>query len=116
MKRRIFFWCLLSFTAFTLSAQTSTIGKVQVQGVNVLKQAQPETVGMSSERLKRIDANMNEWLGTGKLNGAVALIVRNGKIVYHNAFGYDDLDKTRAMKPDMIFRIASQQRPLPVPQ
>ena len=76
----------------------------------VLQPASPESVGFSSERLKRIDVNMKEWLGDGRLNGAVALIARNGKIVYHKAFGYDDLEKKKPMKTDMIFRIASQTK------
>ena len=100
----------LSYVGIFATAQTSSVSKVQVQSTAVLKSAQPESVGMSSERLKRIDANMNEWMSTGKLNGAVALIIRNGKIVYHKAFGYDDLQKTQPMKADMIFRIASQTK------
>jgi len=76
----------------------------------VLLPANPESAGVSSERLKRIDHNINEWVNDGRLNGAVALIVRHGKIVYHKAFGYDDLEKTKPMKTDMIFRIASQTK------
>lgn len=75
-----------------------------------LQPATPEQVGVSSERLKRIDANMNEWMKDGRLNGAVALIVRNGKIVYHKAFGHEDLQKTKPFQADAIFRIASQTK------
>jgi len=110
MKRCFILIQLIFFTVFIVTGQTSTNNKVQVVSGAVLKSAQPESVGMSSERLKRIDANLNEWMSSGKLNGAVALIIRNGKIVYHKAFGYDDLGKTNPMKPDMIFRIASQSK------
>lgn len=110
MKRCFFLYSLIFFTVFTVTAQSSTNNKVPEISGAMLKTAQPESVGMSSERLKRIDANINEWMGTGKLNGAVALIIRNGKIVYHKAFGYDDLGKTNPMKTDMIFRIASQTK------
>jgi CubicO group peptidase (beta-lactamase class C family) len=75
-----------------------------------LQTATPESAGVSPERLKRIDNNIGEWVSDERLNGVVALIVRNGKIVYHKAFGYDDLEKTRPMKTDMIFRIASQTK------
>lgn len=78
--------------------------------VVILQPATPESAGVSSERLKRIDNNFKEWINDGRLNGAVALIVRNGKIVYYKAFGYDDLEKTKPMKTDMIFRIASQTK------
>jgi CubicO group peptidase (beta-lactamase class C family) len=110
MKRCILVYSLILFTFLSVTAQTGTDIKVQVPTASILKTATPESVGMSSERLKRIDANMSEWMATGKLNGAVALIIRNGKIVYHKAFGYDDLEKTRPMKTDMIFRIASQTK------
>ena len=108
MKRIFISYCFILFTLSTFS-QSSAVPKVQVTNTT-LKEATPESVGMSTERLKRIDANMSEWIATGKLNGAVALIVRNGKIVYDKAFGYDDLQKTRPMKADMIFRIASQSK------
>jgi CubicO group peptidase (beta-lactamase class C family) len=107
MKRILLLYCLIFFS-FAAFSQANP--KVQASGSSLLKPASPESVGMSSERLKRIDANVSDWLSSGKLNGAVALIVRNGKIVYNKAFGYDDLEKTRPMKTDMIFRIASQSK------
>jgi CubicO group peptidase (beta-lactamase class C family) len=76
----------------------------------VLQLIKPEAVGFSSERLKRIDDNITGWMNTGKLNGAVALIIRNGKIVYNKAFGYDDLEKTKLIRTDHIYRIASQTK------
>ena len=87
-----------------------TICAISQKPAVVLQAAAPESAGVSSERLKRIDSNINEWVNDGRLNGAVALIVRNGKIVYNKAFGYDDLERTRPMKTGMIFRIASQTK------
>ncbi len=75
-----------------------------------IRTAAAEAAGMSSERLKRIDSNMSGWMNSGKLNGAVALIIRNGKIVYHKAFGFDDLEKSKPLRTDHIFRIASQSK------
>lgn len=77
---------------------------------SILQTAKPEAAGFSAERLKRIDNNINEWMKDGRLNGCVALIARNGKIIYHKAFGYDDLEKTKPMRTDNIFRIASQTK------
>ena len=70
----------------------------------------PESVGFSSERLARIDKNINEWIKDGRLNGCVALIMHQGKIVYHKAFGYDDVEKTKPIRTDNIYRIASQTK------
>lgn len=76
----------------------------------VLQTATPASAGFSTERLQGIDKAINEWLKDGRLNGAVAMIVRNGKIIYNKAFGYDDLQKTKPIHTDDIFRIASQTK------
>lgn len=70
----------------------------------------PEKQGFSPERLQRIDNNINQWIAEGNLNGAVALIVHQGKVVYHKSFGYDDAAKTKAIPKDAIYRIASQTK------
>jgi CubicO group peptidase (beta-lactamase class C family) len=40
----------------------------------------------------------------------IALVARNGKIVYHKAYGTADAESATAMKRDAIFRIASQTK------
>lgn len=76
----------------------------------VITTSTAEAAGFSSERLKRIDAAMNEWVDKGYLNGASALIVRNGKVAYYKAAGYNDLGTKTPMPRDGIFRIASQTK------
>ena len=46
-----------------------------------LQKGSATTAGFSEERLARIDKNINDWLKDGRLNGAVALIIRDGKII-----------------------------------
>jgi len=70
----------------------------------------PETVGMSSERLSRIDTFLNDCVKKEYIPGAVAFIARKGKIVYYKSFGYDDIEKKIPLKKDQIFRIASQTK------
>ena len=89
----------------TLLAQTNTIKKSLPLAV-----ATPESVGMSSERLKRIDAMLQKSVDQKEIPGAVAIICRNGKIVYQKAFGSADNTIGRAMKIDDIFRIASMSK------
>lgn len=72
--------------------------------------ATAEAAGFSTERLKRIDREMNDWVQKGWTNGCVALIVHNGKIAYYKAAGYNDLDTKAPMQKDAIFRIASQTK------
>lgn len=70
----------------------------------------PESAGFSSERLKRMDVAMNDWVEKGWMNGAAALIIRDGKIAYYKAAGFNDLADKTPLKKDGIFRIASQSK------
>ena len=58
----------------------------------------PTENGFSPERLARIDALVNEHVEKKWVNGAVVLIVRNGKVIHHKAYGYSDAEKKAAMK------------------
>ena len=60
--------------------------------------------------LDRIDNMCQEAIAASKIPGAVALVARNGKIVYWKAFGMADNESGRKMKKDDIFRIASQTK------
>ena len=70
----------------------------------------PNENGISTERLMRIDNLINDQISKKLIPGAVVLIARNGKIVYHKAYGYSDAEKQMPMKTDDIFRIASQTK------
>ncbi len=72
--------------------------------------SKPEEAGLSSERLARIDDVVNGYIAKKWFPGAVVLIARNGRIVYHKAFGLNDTEKQTALKKDDIFRIASQTK------
>lgn len=75
-----------------------------------LPEARPESVGMSSERLARIDRLCEEAVGSSAVPGVVALVARHGKIVYHRAFGMADPATGRDLQRNDIFRIASQSK------
>lgn len=96
---------LLALTAGDLTAQTRS-----VRHSPPLPEASPRSVGVSPERLERIDAMCTEALRDNKIPGVVALVARKGKIVYHKAFGSADTTAGRALRPDDIFRIASQTK------
>ncbi|PYR46926.1 MAG: hypothetical protein DMF89_20165, partial [Acidobacteria bacterium] len=50
-----------------------------------LSTASPESVGVSSERLRRLDAGMKGLVDEGKLAGIVTLLARHGKVVHFSA-------------------------------
>ncbi|MBX3008855.1 MAG: beta-lactamase family protein [Melioribacteraceae bacterium] len=75
-----------------------------------LKYSSPSSQNFSIERLNRIDSVLQQHVNNKWCAGAVALVARNGKIVYHKALGYDDVDSKSLLKKDAIFRIASQTK------
>lgn len=97
MKKLVLFFFLLGSAVFQSTAQSITDNGA-------------EAAGFSGERLKRMDLAMNDWVGKGYMNGGAALIIRDGKIAYHKAIGYNDLDTKEPLQKDGIFRIASQTK------
>ncbi|HMS69812.1 MAG TPA: serine hydrolase domain-containing protein [Saprospiraceae bacterium] len=96
---------LIVFITTILRAQTPSL-----QNSPFLTYAHPSSVGMSPERLERIDNMLSDAVKRNEIPGVVALIVRNGKIVYHKAHGSADATTNRLLKTDDIFRIASQTK------
>ncbi|WP_081634851.1 serine hydrolase domain-containing protein [Lunatimonas lonarensis] len=96
---------LFSWPYHFSQAQTATAKKSPP-----LTEASPASVGMSPERIQRIDAMLAQSVQDGDIPGVVALIARDGKIVYHKAFGTADASSSRPLKRDDIFRIASQSK------
>ena len=94
----------LFFVSIALWAQTPSTQKSPP-----LSEASPESVGMSSSRLEKIDQMLKTAIESQEVPGAVALIARNGKIVFKEAYGIVDA-KGREAKTDDIFRIASQTK------
>ena len=68
----------------------------------------PEDVGLSTERLERLTAALQQYVDDDKLAGSVTLIARRGKIAYLEAVGERDREARAPMRTDSIFRIASQ--------
>lgn len=70
--------------------------------------AAPESVGMSPERLSRIDEAVRESIARKETPGAVVLVARRGRIVYRKAFGDRAIEpKREPMTVDTIFDLAS---------
>ncbi len=72
----------------------------------------PESVQVSSHRLERLDAAMQDYVDQERLAGAVVLVARRGSVVYHKAFGKRDIKSGAEMRKNAIFRIASQSKAL----
>jgi CubicO group peptidase (beta-lactamase class C family) len=78
-----------------------------------MRQAKPEDVGMSSERLARIDQHWrSQYVDPGKIAGAVTLVARQGKVVHFSALGLCDRERGTKMAEDTLFRIYSMTKPI----
>ncbi|HEY3389315.1 MAG TPA: serine hydrolase domain-containing protein, partial [Prolixibacteraceae bacterium] len=89
----------------SINAQTNSI-----KNTPALTEGTPASVGISAERLSRIEKMCSEAVTNGEIPGIVALVSRKGKIVYYKAFGKADNQSSRNLKRDDIFRIASQSK------
>ena len=74
------------------------------------KAAAPASPGLSVERLKRLDGLLQKYVDDNQIGGAVALVLRDGSPVYERAAGWSDKEAGRKMRPDTIFRLASQSK------
>lgn len=91
-----------------IAAGTRAAGKA----VRDLAPATAESVGMSTERLRRLDAAMKHLVDDKQVAGLVTLVTRHGKVVNFNAVGQLDTTKADALQKDSIFRIYSMSKPV----
>ena len=77
-----------------------------------LPRATPESVGISPQRLARLDSVMQSYASEGRIAGMVTLIARRGQIAHLKGYGTLDIATRTPMAPDAIFRIASQSKAL----
>ena len=75
-----------------------------------LRMVEPEAVGLSTERLLRIDKVMEKHIAQQKIAGGVILLARHGKTAHLGAYGMMDVEAGKPMAPDTIFRIASMTK------
>jgi hypothetical protein len=66
----------------------------------------PETLGMSSPRLARLDDVMKRrYVDAGYLPGMLTYVYRKGELVHTHLCGRMDIERDRPMREDAIFRI-----------
>ena len=87
-----------------ISAITVCGGEIPVAGA--------ESMGMSTERLKRIDTAMRRHIDAGDIQAAVTAVARRGKVVHFKAHGLLDVDAKRPMSRDAIFIMMSSTKPI----
>jgi len=71
-----------------------------------------ERHGFSPAKLWSLRQFMQKQVDEGQIAGGVTLLARHGRIVSVDAFGYRDLTAGDPMRPDTIFRIRSETKPI----
>jgi CubicO group peptidase (beta-lactamase class C family) len=61
-------------------------------------------------RLARIDTLIQGYIDKGWVNGVVTLVIHDEHVVQYKAYGYSDREAGKAMRPDDLFRLASQTK------
>jgi CubicO group peptidase (beta-lactamase class C family) len=78
-----------------------------------LPEVEPENVGLSSERLARIDDHLRRrYLDAGKIAGAITAVARGGRVAWLSSLGQRDRERRLPMTDDAIFRIHSMSKPI----
>jgi len=78
----------------------------------LMMQTNTESLGVSSERLSRINNLMKRYVESGKLAGTVTCVARRGQVAHLDSVGYQNLETKTPMSPDSIFRIYSMTKPI----
>ena len=74
--------------------------------------ATPESVGVSSHRLERLEESMQRYIDNEYLAGTVTLIARDGKIIHFKSQGWKSKENDEKMENDTLFVIMSMTKPI----
>jgi CubicO group peptidase (beta-lactamase class C family) len=101
----------ISRICFAVSTLLVSIAvQAQAQAATPLPTATPESVGFSSDGLKRIDDFFAREIAANRVPGAVIAVARDGKLVHYKAYGALDKTTGEPMPLDAIFNLASMTK------
>jgi len=86
------------------------LGPVLPSVAQMLPAATPEQVGLSTQRLDRIKAVMQDYVDRGRIAGVITVVARGGKIAVFDAYGRMDIERSLPMRKDVIVRMASMSK------
>ncbi len=83
-----------------------------VAALAVVPVGKAEDVGLSSERLQRVNQVIQRAIDARQISGAVTVVSRRGRIAHFEAQGLMDIEAKTLMRKDAIFRMASMSKPV----
>ena len=80
---------------------------IKYNAIQSLSYGLPESVGMSSEKLKALDEVANFAVNEKMTPGIQLLVARKGKVIYNKTFGKHTYDGDEVVKTDDLYDVAS---------
>jgi CubicO group peptidase (beta-lactamase class C family) len=74
--------------------------------------ADPTTVGLDPERLRRVDDHLESYVDDGRLPGYQLAVTRHGRLAHLSSYGLADIEADRPVQADTIWRIYSMSKPV----
>ncbi len=74
--------------------------------------ADPESQGLSAEALKQLADVVRGYVADDIIVGAELVVIKNRRIVLHEAIGWKDRDDEMPMEPNTLFNIRSMTKPV----
>ena len=106
---------LALLTALPLIAQDANVPRTRTFSglvVPAFPYAKPEEVGLSSEKLNWIGDEITSWVAAGELVGAELLIVKDGKAIFHEAYGWSDRERRIPVERNSIWWVGGMSKPI----
>ncbi|WP_200974777.1 glycoside hydrolase family 3 N-terminal domain-containing protein [Echinicola sp. 20G] len=91
----------------TVSSSLKAGTDLSYEAKDRLGYSSPETVGMDSRQLNKIDDIINGAIRSKSTPGACVLVAKNGKVVFEKAYGYLDYDRSKVVTTETIYDLAS---------
>ncbi len=80
---------------------------LEIKPLKRLSYGLPESVGMNSHKLERIDSIVDIALKENMTPGLQLIVARKGKVIYNKNYGYHTYNKVRKVKGSDIYDLAS---------
>lgn len=91
----------------SLGADFPLNSSLQTKSLRRLQYGTPESVGMNSYKLQKIDSLANAGIKGNMYPGCQILVARKGKVIYQKNFGFHTQDKKISVKENDIYDLAS---------
>lgn len=101
---------LSCFNFHTIASASVSLGLIA--SVTSAQNCDMPVSGCEVGYLDAVDALMTDFMCDRDIPGASLAISMDGVVVYERAFGWSDVDRTVAIEPDALMRIASVSKPI----